>query len=186
MNAKIAVVGAGIYGAYSAIRLAECGHAVEFFDPLGILRAASDINQFCIHSGYHYPRSPETIEETQEARTEFLSAFAPAIVRNTQHYYAIPKEGSLTPPDAYEETMGRHGLPLRPCKPSWMDFEFIDRCYEVDEKIYDPQVLRNMLQARIDALKIKFRPERYLPALRGDYDFVIFATDWGRVAACSN
>jgi hypothetical protein len=176
VNAKIAVVGAGIYGAYSAIRLAECDHAVEFFDPLGILRTAADINQLRIHSGYHYPRSPGTIEETQEARTEFLSAFAPAIVRTTQHYYAIPKEGSLTPPDAYEEIMGCHGLPLRPCKPGWMDFEFIDKCYEVDEEIYDSQVLRNMLQARIDALRIKFRQERYLPALRGDYDFVIFAT----------
>ena len=90
MKAKVAVAGAGIYGTNIAIRLAEHGHDVRLFDPLGILRAASAINQFRIHSGYHYPRSPETIAETLEARAEFTSAFAPAIVRNSRHYYAIP------------------------------------------------------------------------------------------------
>ena len=176
MKAKIAVVGAGIYGSYTAIRLAETGHAVELFDPLGILSAASQINQFRIHSGYHYPRSPETIRETQEARGEFLSAFAPAIVQNSQNYYAIPKEGSLTSREDYEAIMARHGLPLRSSKPAWMDFGFIDKCYEVQESIYDPLALREMLESRLRASGVPFRRQPYDPALRGEYDFVIFAT----------
>jgi glycine/D-amino acid oxidase-like deaminating enzyme len=57
MGAKIAVAGAGIYGATAAIRLAEQGHQVQMFDPLGLLRAASAINQYRVHAGYHYPRS---------------------------------------------------------------------------------------------------------------------------------
>jgi hypothetical protein len=176
VKAKIAVVGAGIYGAYSAIRLAEAGHTVELFDPLGVLRAASDINQFRIHSGYHYPRSPETIEETLQTRSDFIDNFGPAVVRSTKHYYAIPKEGSLTSPDAYEAIMARHGLPLRRCKPDWMDFGFIDRCYEVDENIYDPQALRELLEASIGALRVTFRKESYVPDLRKNYDFVIYAS----------
>ena len=63
MGAKVAVAGAGIYGATVAIRLAELGHDVRLFDPLGILRAASAINQYRVHAGYHYPRSLETIQE---------------------------------------------------------------------------------------------------------------------------
>lgn len=176
MSTKIAVVGAGIYGSYAAIRLAKAGHTVELFDSIGILRAASDINQFRIHSGYHYPRSLETIEETLETRDEFISAFGPAIVRGTQHYYAVPKIGSLTPPDAYEEVMARHKLPLRRCEPHWMNFDFIERCYEVDENIYDPGALRGLLESRICAAGIKFRRERYETAMRGDYDWVICAT----------
>jgi glycine/D-amino acid oxidase-like deaminating enzyme len=70
MKAKIAVVGAGIYGSYTAIRLDEFGHRVELFDSLSVLRAASNVSQFRVHSGYHYPRSPETIEETLETRAE--------------------------------------------------------------------------------------------------------------------
>src|ERR1700728_5446400 len=110
MSRKIAVAGAGIYGATIAIRLAEAGHSVRLFDPLGVLRATSAINQYRIHSGYHYPRSPETIAETLEARSEFTTAFAPAIVRNSRHYYAIPHNGSQTAPAAYERIMAKYGL----------------------------------------------------------------------------
>src|ERR1700746_2742405 len=115
MGMKIAVVGAGIYGATTALRLAEEGHQVHLFDPLGVLRAASAIYQYRVHSGYHYPRSSETIAEIADARAEFTREFAGAIVKNSHHYYAIPREHSLTPPDLYESIMNKHGLPLKPC-----------------------------------------------------------------------
>jgi hypothetical protein len=176
MPAKVAIAGAGIYGATAAIRLAERGHDVHLFDPLGIVRAASAINQYRVHSGYHYPRSPETIHEVLEARAEFVDAFSPAIVRNSRHYYAIPKQGSWTPPETYERVMAVHGLPLRPCRPAWMDFNFIDRCYEVDEHIYDPDVLRDIVEKRIEALGIVFHQKPFLPEMRHKYDFVVWAT----------
>lgn len=176
MGAKIAVAGAGIYGATAAIRLAERGHQVSLFDPLGVMRAASAINQYRVHSGYHYPRSPETITETLEARREFIEAFAPAIVRNSRHYYAIPREGSRTRPHEYEQIMRSHGLPLHACHPKWINFEHIDQCYEVDENIYDPDLLRSVIESRLGALAIKFEHGVFLREMRGDYDFVVWAT----------
>lgn len=176
MGAKIAVAGAGIYGATAAIRLAERGHRVTLFDPLGVMRAASAINQYRVHSGYHYPRSPETITETLEARQEFIEAFAPAIVRSSRHYYAIPREGSRTRPQEYEQIMRSHGLPLYACHPDWVNFEYIDRCYEVEENIYDPDLLRLVIQSRLDALGIKFEQSVFLREMREDYDFVVWAT----------
>src|ERR1700686_2135811 len=128
MGANIAVAGAGIYGATAAIRLAEQGHRVTLFDPLGVMRAASAINQYRVHSGYHYPRSPETITETLEARREFIQAFAPAIVRNSRHYSAIPRAGSRTGPQEYQQIMRSHGLPLDACRTAWMNFEYIEQC----------------------------------------------------------
>jgi hypothetical protein len=176
MSAKIAIAGAGIYGATAAIRLAEQGHRVTVFDPLGIMRAASAINQYRVHSGYHYPRSPETIRETLEARGEFIEAFAPAIVRNSRHYYALTREGSRTPPEEYENIMRSHGLALRACRPEWMNFDFIDRCYEVDENIYDPDALRAVIKSRMHALGIKFEQRCFAGEMRSEYDFVIWAT----------
>jgi FAD dependent oxidoreductase len=176
MSAKVAIAGAGIYGATIAIRLAEQGHNVHLFDPLGILRAASAINQYRIHSGYHYPRSPETIRETLEARAEFLETFAPAIVRNSRHFYAIPKEGSVTPPALFEKVMAQYNLFCRPCRPEWMDFGFIDKCYEVEEHIYDPDVLRDVVTSRIQALAIPFEQRAFSSEMRPDYDFVVWAT----------
>jgi FAD dependent oxidoreductase len=176
MTAKIAVAGAGIYGTNIAIRLAEEGHNVRLFDPLGIMRGASVINQYRIHSGYHYPRSPETIAETLEARAEFMAAFEPAIVRNSIHYYAIPKEGSQTPPELFERVMAQYTLVCKPCCPKWMDFDFIDSCYEVDEQIYDPDVLRNLVESRMKALRIPFEQRAFTPEMRPDYDFVVWST----------
>ena len=176
MGAKVAVAGAGIYGATVAIRLAEQGHSVRLFDPLGILRGASAINQYRVHAGYHYPRSLETIQETLEARAEFIRAFDRAIVRNSRHYYAIPNEGSRTPPDLYERVMKEQGLPLKPCRPEWMNFNFIDRCYQVDENIYDPDVLRELIEERIRTLGIPFERNEFTAAMRDNFDFVVWAT----------
>jgi hypothetical protein len=176
MKTRIAVAGAGIYGATIAIRLAESGHEVHLFDPLGILCAASAINQYRIHSGYHYPRSPETIRETLEARIEFMETFAPAIVRNSRHYYAIPKECSVTSPALFETVMAEYNLYCRDCRPDWMDFGFIDKCYEVEENLYDPDVLRELVAARIQALKIPFEKRAFTQAMRPDYDFTVWAT----------
>jgi hypothetical protein len=176
MGAKIAVAGAGIYGATAAIRLAEQGHRVHLFDPLGVLRAASAINQYRVHAGYHYPRSAETILEIAEARAEFAQAFAPAIVRNSRHYYAIPKEHSLTPPDVYENAMSTHGLPLRRREPEWMNFDFIERCYEVEENIYDPDVLRKLIEDRLRNHGIQLQQREFSAEMRQDYDFVVCAT----------
>jgi hypothetical protein len=175
MGAKIAVAGAGIYGSTVAIRLAERGHRVALFDPLGILNAASAINQFRVHSGYHYPRSPETITETLEARTEFMNAFAPAIVRNTKHYYAIPKEGSQTSPALFEKMMAQYHVSCIPCQPAWMNFSFIDRCYEADEQIYDPDTLRELVTGQIKALHIPLERRAFTPDMRQSYDFVVYA-----------
>jgi hypothetical protein len=176
MSSNIAVAGAGIYGATIAIRLAEAGHSVRLFDPLGILRATSVINQYRIHSGYHYPRSPETIAETLEARAEFTQAFAPAIVRNSRHYYAIPKEGSVTPPELFEKVMAQYSLACRPARQEWMDFGFIDKCYEVDEQIYDPDTLRDTVTSQITKLNIPFEKRALKPDERPDHDFVVWAT----------
>ena len=176
MGAKVAVAGAGIYGSTVAIRLAEQGHQVQLFDPLGVLRAASAINQYRVHAGYHYPRSSETISEIAEARAEFAQTYEGAIVRNSRHYYAIPKEHSLTPPAIYESVMSKHGLPLKTCRPDWMNFDFIDKCYEVQENIYDPDVLRNLVESRLKSQGIRLQQRAFHPEMRPEYDFVVWAT----------
>jgi len=176
MRAKIAVAGAGIYGAAAAIRLAEEGHSVHLFDPLGVMRAASAINQYRVHAGYHYPRSSETIRETLEARAEFIQAFEPAIVRNSRHFYAIPKKDSRTSPDLYETVMNEHGLALKACRPDWMNFEFIERCYQVEEHIYDPDMLRILIEKHLATLRIPFEQKPFSAEMRPAFDFVVWAT----------
>jgi hypothetical protein len=176
MRKKIAVAGAGIYGSTAAIRLAEQGHDVSLFDPLGIMGAASAINACRVHAGYHYPRSPETIAEIAEARAEFLAEFADAVVHSTRNFYAIPKNGSRTSPGEYEQRMQQYGLPLRTCRPEWIDFGFIQACYEVDEHLYDPDILRRIITERLRSLSIHLNQQKFTSGMRSSYDSVIWAT----------
>ena len=58
---KIAIIGGGIFGVTAAIILGS-KHNVELFEKNDdILKSASGSNQFRVHRGYHYPRSPETV-----------------------------------------------------------------------------------------------------------------------------
>lgn len=173
---RIAIAGAGIYGSTIAIRLAEAGYRVFLYDPLGIMQAASAINQYRIHRGYHYPRSDDTIEEIAESRREFIDTFFPAIVSNARNYYAIPFRDSLTSTERFVEVMDRHRLPYIEKRPEWMNFDYIDMCWQIDEQIYDPIVLRNIVTDRLRASQVSFIQKALTEDDHADYDFVIYAT----------
>ncbi len=72
--------------------------------------------------------------------------------------------------------MKEQGLPLKPCWPNWMNFDFIDRCYEVAENIYDPDVLRELIERRIESLGIPFERKEFTAAMRPHFDYVTWAT----------
>lgn len=173
---RIAIAGAGIYGSTIAIRLAEAGYRVFLYDPLGVMQAASAINQYRVHHGYHYPRSDDTIEEITESRREFIDTFFPAIISNTRNYYAIPFRDSLTSTERFVEVMNRHRLPYVEKRPEWMNFDYIDMCWQVDEQIYDPIELRNIIIDRLRTYQVNFIKAALTEDIHSDYDFVIYAT----------
>lgn len=95
---KIAVVGAGIFGITSAIKLSE-RHNITLFDlSFGILNSASGCNQYRLHKGYHYPRSTEMIQSTQEFEREFDGCI---VNHGVDRYYAIASNNSLTDKEQY-------------------------------------------------------------------------------------
>ena len=57
-----------------------------------------------------------------------------------------------------------------------MNFDFIDKCYEVEEQIYDPEILREVLTKQIESLRIRLHNHEFRQDMRGDYDFVVWAT----------
>ena len=179
MGTTVAVAGAGIYGSAIAIDLAERGCAVTLFDPLGIMEAASAINQYRVHRGYHYPRSSETIREVLDARGAFIAAFREAICSGTEHYYAMPHQGSRLDPDAFEMIMAAHGLPLENCRPAWMDFGYIARCWRVAEEVYDPDLLRSLILARLAAARVDFVNTKIAEDAPTAFDHVVYATYGG-------
>ena len=79
---RIAIVGGGIFGIASSIILAK-NHQVELFEKNNeLLQSASGSNQYRIHRGYHYPRSPETVTEIIKSENSFKEIFSDAILTN--------------------------------------------------------------------------------------------------------
>ena len=154
------------------------GHNVRLFDPLGILRAASVINQYRIHSGYHYPRSPETITETLEARAEFTEAFAPGD-RAQQPALLRDSEGRLA--DAarpVREGDGAVRAGLQAVPPGVDGFRFHRQMLRSGRAdLRSGRAARYWSTAQIKTLGIPFRAARFRAGrCAAEYDFVVWAT----------
>ena len=88
---KIAVIGGGIFGITTAIKLSR-QHDVSIYEKNSdILKGASDVNQCRIHRGYHYPRSQKTTLQVLNSEIGFLEEFSGAIIIGTENYYCISK-----------------------------------------------------------------------------------------------
>ena len=63
---KIAIIGGGFYGVYLAYKLSKNKKIkVDLFEKNNlILKETAIRNQYRLHTGYHYPRSLETIQQT--------------------------------------------------------------------------------------------------------------------------
>ena len=143
---KCAVVGAGIYGITTAIKLKTKGFEVDLFEKENdIMKAASGINQYRVHRGYHYPRSLDTIKSCKNNEQSFIKYYNRSIIYKNDHYYSIAKEDSLTSPEQYLTTLDKMGL-------EWNITETIPNCsltIKVNEKLYDPKVLKDICYSRI-------------------------------------
>lgn len=139
----IAVVGGGIFGVTAAVKLAQRGHRVDLFESRpDILMAASGINQFRLHRGYHYPRSPETAQECQRTEASFIREYAGAIIDDVTHYYAVAKEGSLVSASDYLAFCDRQRLDYTVAWPHLVRQDALALCVKVTERLIDPDALR--------------------------------------------
>ena len=81
MKIRIAVIGAGIFGLTTAIKLSENGYQVTVLEKENdIMQCASGINQYRIHRGYHYPRSLYTSQTCKESSDSFVASFPEAVI----------------------------------------------------------------------------------------------------------
>ncbi len=140
--------------------------------------AASTRNQFRIHAGYHYLRSPKTIREVLDSRKSFISEYIEAVIGGLQYYYVMPKSGSRILLSEYIEIMGSFGLPLRDTRPDWMGFSFIESCWEVEEELYSVSFLRKILEDKLSQEKVTFHQKIFDQSKEeNNYEHITYATE---------
>ena len=175
---RVAVVGGGIFGATSAIELARHGFTVDLFEQNhDLLLGASGINQYRLHRGYHYPRSPETVESCLESESDFREMYASAIIDDVEHYYCIAKKGSRTSADEFVELCNVEGLELAESSCDLVRKAPIELCVRAKESLVDPEILRSDCRSKLRSLKVNVHLDtRADSRLLHSYDFMVVCT----------
>lgn len=174
----VAVVGGGIFGCATALELARAGFSVTLFEAgSDIMQAASGINQYRMHRGYHYPRSSETILSCMEATPLFEAEYSDAIISHLTHYYAIAKEGSKVSAEEYLATLDRHGLPYAVETPAHLNHDMLEVAVRVEEHLFDPSKLRDLLLTRLGNVGVTLVLNTRVDVDElNEFDFVVVAT----------
>jgi len=155
---RIAVVGAGIFGVTTALRLSKQGYRVHLFETKKqILMAASGINQYRLHRGYHYHRSLETALSCRNSSDSFKEEYADAVRDNAEHYYCVAKCESLTSAEELFNFCEELGLEYTIAPLDLIRQDTIDVCVRVRESRVDPESLRSICWNKLDALNIEVR-----------------------------
>jgi hypothetical protein len=152
----VAVVGGGIFGATAAVELARHGHRVELFERSDdLLAAASGINQYRLHRGYHYPRSRNTAIDCRDSEPAFRTAFPEAVVESPDHFYAISARDSLTSAEEYLRFCREVELEVEIDAPRVLRPEAVSLSVRVRESLFDPAILRRLVWEQLHATGVE-------------------------------
>ncbi|MBI4017836.1 MAG: FAD-binding oxidoreductase [Candidatus Aenigmarchaeota archaeon] len=175
---KIAVVGGGIFGVTAAVKLAGAGHSVDLFEKgADIMGAASGLNQFRLHRGYHYPRSDDTVASLLEAEPEFKKEYPEAVVEGVEQYYCIAKGKTLTTAEQYAAFLKKHGLHAEEVSLDLINKDKIALTIKVKENLIDPHALKEACWRKLRAASVRVRLNTEAKSdITKDYDFVVVAT----------
>src|SRR5262245_17301672 len=177
---RVAVVGAGVYGATIATDLARAGHTVDLYDRhRDLLHGATRAQQARLHLGFHYPRSLTTARRCKHDAARFRVRFPNVINDRNAHHYAVAAKGSLTSPDRYLaccEELNAGAVVVKP--PSWL--AGVAACVRVPERLVNVVALRERL--RVDLRHAGVRWHRDTDIVEPgdlDHDQIVMAT-YGR------
>jgi hypothetical protein len=174
---KTAVIGAGIFGITTALKLSN-DHSVDLYEKQSdILGAASGINQYRLHRGYHYPRSKETVQSVLKSEKSFKEEFGESIIDNIEHYYCISKRDSLTSAKQYLKFCDDNNLEYNITDIDIVKKDSVDLSVKVNESLFDPLILKNICWNKLRQSNINLQLNKE-PSnqILSSYDVVILCT----------
>lgn len=176
---RIAVVGGGIFGVTTAWLLAKNSYLVDLYEENeDILLAASGINQYRIHKGYHYPRSKETALSSITGEESFKREYNECLMNDSiEHYYCIANKDSFVTADHCLKFWDECNLKYKKVDLDIVNKEKIVLSVKVEENIFDPYKLREICwdklkKYNVNVLLNKSAKEEDMK----NYDLTIIAT----------
>lgn len=149
------IIGAGIYGLYSALICGKNGqHVLVLEREADAFTRATYVNQARVHMGYHYPRSFSTAKKSASYFKRFNDDYGFCIHKKFDQIYATSKNFSWT--NANEFMLFCQNLGIR-CEEVSANKYFkpgtVDGCFLTEEYTYDAMLLKDYFLDEIKKLK---------------------------------
>ncbi len=181
---RIAIIGAGLFGCVSAIKLSQEGFEVVLYDKSLPLKKATVNNQHRIHLGFHYPRSLETIAECKRGYESFMKEYGDCVEFFDENLYLFHKDSVISPAKAIDNLQAME-----------LEFQFLDVKHIQHKLVNDSdyeyllnvsegvlnfaklvdKVTRQLAQSRVTVIKKEITADDY-DDLDKSNDFIINTT----------
>ena len=139
------IIGAGLYGLYSALFCAKMGERVLVLElENSPFERATYINQARVHMGYHYPRSISTAIKSRGYFDRFNEDYGFCINSSFEKIYGTSRDFSWTNAEQFRKFCKDANIPCEDIHPSkYFRVDTCDGAFLTTEYTYDAQVLKN-------------------------------------------
>lgn len=145
------IIGAGLYGLYSALKCGESGQHVIVLerDPAPFMRATY-INQARVHMGYHYPRSFSTAIKSAHYFERFCEDYGFCLHTEFDQVYATSSHFSWTNAEEFKKFCVDADIRCDSVDPEWyFNPGMCDGVFLTKEYTYDAQVLKKWFLSQL-------------------------------------
>ena len=156
------IIGAGLYGLYSALFCCQRGQKVIVLEcDHSPFRRATFINQARVHQGYHYPRSISTAMKSAGNFDRFNKDFAFCINKEFDQIYATSSEYSWSNGKQFKDFCKAANIPCEELYPgNYFKDGMCDGVFRTREYTYDAMILKDYyleeLSKYTDSVQIKY------------------------------
>lgn len=149
------IIGAGLYGLYSALFCGEKGQSVLVLEcDATPFRRATYINQARVHQGYHYPRSISTAMKSAGYFERFNKDYAFCINREFEKVYATSSRYSWTDGEQFKKFCRAANIPCAELHPEqFFKKGMCDGAFLTREYTYDAMILKDYLLEKLEPLR---------------------------------
>lgn len=141
------IIGAGLYGLYSALYCAKKGQKVIVLEcDETSFRRATYINQARVHNGYHYPRSISTAMKSAGYFERFNKDFSFCVNKEFDQIYATSSQYSWSSGQQFKDFCKAANIPCEELHPSnYFKTDLCDGVFRTREYTYDAMILKDYL-----------------------------------------
>lgn len=149
------IIGAGLYGLYSALFFCERGQKVIVLEcDTTPFRRATYINQARVHQGYHYPRSISTAIKTAGYFERFHKDYGFCINQEFEKVYATSSRYSWSDGEQFKKFCKAANIPCEELNPErFFKHRMCDGAFLTREYTYDAAILRDYFLEKLKPYK---------------------------------